>query len=144
MEDLSKPVTATYDVRISNAATQAGNLMYINPFVALREETNPFIHEKRTYPIDFGIPSEKVFVCTLNLPDGYTVEELPQSKVIRIEGDAAKCSFNISQIGNSLFVVNTLLISQTLFMQQEYPALREFYTRLVAKMSEQIVLKKKK
>jgi hypothetical protein len=34
-------------------------------------------------------------------------------------------------------------INKTLFAQDEYPNLREFYNQVVAKQDEQIVLKKK-
>jgi len=36
-----------------------------------------------------------------------------------------------------------LQINKSLFIQDEYPHLREFYNRVVAKQAEQIVLKKK-
>jgi hypothetical protein len=64
--------------------------------------------------------------------------------VIKLQDNAAKCTFNISQTGNRIFIMSNLQINKTLFMQEEYPPLREFYARLVSKMAEQIVLKKKK
>jgi hypothetical protein len=36
-----------------------------------------------------------------------------------------------------------LQVNKSLFMQEEYPDLREFYSLVVAKQAEQIVLKKK-
>jgi hypothetical protein len=40
-------------------------------------------------------------------------------------------------------ITSHLQINKSLFIQDEYPHLREFYTRVVAKQTEQIVLKKK-
>ncbi len=141
--EMGKPFTEAYEVVINDVTTRAGALMYINPFVALREETNPFIFDKRVYPIDFGTPAEHIFFCAFTIPEGFVVEELPQSKIIRTQDNAIKCTFSIFQTGNRIFVTNNLQIYKTLFMEDEYPTLRDFYALLVAKMSEQIVLKRK-
>jgi hypothetical protein len=44
--------------------------------------------------------------------------------------------------GAEVTVVSRLQINKTLFMPEEYPALREFYSRVVAKMAEMVVLEK--
>lgn len=79
----------------------------------------------------------------ISLPEGYSVDELPQPKVISLPNGAAKYTYNVSQLGNMLNVVSFLQINKSLFLQDEYPNLREFYNQLVAKQAEQIVLKKK-
>jgi hypothetical protein len=45
-------------------------------------------------------------------------------------------------MGNKINIVCDLKINKTLFAYNEYPALKQFYENLVAKQSEQIVLKK--
>ena len=118
--------------------------MYINPFIALREASNPFVHDKRIYPVDFGIPGDRIFYCTFDVPDDYGVDDLPKSKVITTEDKGIKCAFSIFQTGNRIFITNSLQLRKTLFMEEEYSALKEFYARYVAKTAEQIVLRKKK
>jgi hypothetical protein len=118
-------------------------MIYFNPIVFLREESNPFVLTTRHYPVDFSAIVDKVSVYNITIPEGYTVEELPQSKVLTLPEGAAKYTFNISVNTNKIVVMNRLQINKTLFYQDEYPNLREFYTRLVAKNSESVVLKKK-
>jgi hypothetical protein len=77
------------------------------------------------------------------IPDGYLVDEIPQPKVTALPESKGKFSYHVSQTGNRLTVVSNIQINERMFMQDEYPGLREFYNRIVAKQAEQIVLKKK-
>ena len=142
-KNVDKPLLENYDISIDSYATLSGDLIYFNPIVFLREESNPFVLTTRQYPVDFSSIVDKVSVYNITIPDGYTVEELPQSKVFTLPEGAAKYTFNISMHSNKIVVMNRLQINKTLFYQDEYPNLREFYTRLVAKNSENVVLKKK-
>ena len=142
-KEVDKPLIEKYDMSIDGYATSSGDLIYLNPLLFLREESNPFMLAARQYPVDFSSIVDKVSVYNITIPDGYAVEELPQSKVFTLPESAAKYTFNISVNSNTIVVMNRLQINKTLFYQDEYPNLREFYTRLVAKNSENIVLKRK-
>ncbi len=132
-----------YSLTISEHAMVAGDVIYVNPFVADQITKNPFVSENREYPVDFGSMTEKIYIAKLNLPEGYVIEELPQSKVIQLPGNAAKYSYNASQVGNSVSITSVFQINRNMFVQTDYPFLREFYNQVVAKQAEQIVLKKK-
>jgi hypothetical protein len=106
-------------------------------------QSNPFKVEKREYPVDFGSPLEKVYICKLTVPDTYGVDELPQSKIFVLPGNGAKFLYNVSNTGNLVTITSTIQINKNLFIQTEYSGLREFYNHVVAKQAEQIVLKKK-
>lgn len=120
-----------------------GGMIYLNPFPFLKEEKNPFLSDRRTYPIDFDGITEMTLVCTINIPANYTVEELPQSKAYALPGNSAKCFINFGQSGSQILVTSRLMINKTLFEPEEYEALREFYTRIISKKNEDIVLKQK-
>jgi hypothetical protein len=127
----------------NNQVTQAGDVIYINPFVLLQKESNPFKLEKREYPVDFGFSNDEIYVATITIPDGFVVEELPKSKVMMLPENASKFMFNVSQAGNKIMITSNLSINKSLFIQDEYPGIREMFNQIVAKHSEQIVLKKK-
>ena len=97
----------------------------------------------REYPVDFGSAIEKIYISRIAIPEGYSVDELPLPKIILLPNGAAKYSYSVTRIGNSLNFISSLQINKSLFLQDEYPNLREFYNQLVAKQAEQIVLKKK-
>lgn len=143
VNDLNVTPKENHELSIQEHATVAGDVIYINPFVIAQLEANPFKIEKREYPVDFGSAIEKVYMCKLTLPEGYAVDELPQSRLMVLPGNAAKYVFNVTQSGNSIVITSNMQINKNLFTQEEYPNLREFYTQVVAKQAEQIVLKKK-
>ena len=82
-------------------------------------------------------------MAKITLPAGYSVDELPQSKVIALPGGAAKYTYSITNSGSYLTVVSSFQINRNLFLQNEYANLREFYNQVVAKQAEQIVIRKK-
>lgn len=143
LKEIDQNAKQLHELIINEHCTLAGNVIYLNPYVTSQLKENVFKHEKREYPVDFGSPADRTYMCKIVLPEGYTVDELPKPKIIVLPGNAAKFSYNISQTGNVLNVISMLQINKALFLQDEYPHLREFYNQVVAKQSEQIVLKRK-
>ncbi|MBT1706926.1 transglutaminase-like domain-containing protein [Fulvivirgaceae bacterium PWU5] len=140
--EVSQSVNQLHALNINEHATVAGNMIYMNPFVVGQTKENIFKLEAREYPVDFGKPMEKTYLCRITLPDGYAVEELPKPRVIMLPNNAGKYTYSATQSGNQLNIVSMLQINKSLFVMDEYPHLREFYNQLVAKQAEQIVLKK--
>ena len=95
------------------------------------------------YPVDYGKPIEKTYIGKFTIPDGYELDELPTNKILMMPGNSAKFLYSAVVTGNVVSIVRTLSINKSLFLQAEYANLREFYNQVVAKQSEQIVLRKK-
>lgn len=132
-----------HEVTISESMTVAGDVIYIDPFIINGMKENPFKTAVREYPVDFGSPMENTFHLKLTLPEGYVIDELPSSKVLALPENAGRFIYNVAQTGNMITVTSMFHINKGLFTQLEYPDLREFYNQVVAKHTEQIVLKKK-
>lgn len=139
---LTKPLTRRYEMQRSAYADVAGGIMYLNPYPFLRIEENPFNESERNYPIDFGMISEQVCVFKFVIPEGYTIKEMPKNESFALSQNTAKFALSFSTRAGEISVVNRLQINKTLFMPDEYPALREFYARIVAGMGSLIVLEK--
>ena len=140
--NIDKAVMESHTISVTDHISSGGNLMYINPFIESQLIENPFKLEKREYPVNYGSPQDKTYMCKITLPEGFTIDELPKSKVVALPGNTARYLYNVSQMGNTVHITSTFQINRTLFLQDEYPNLREFYNQVVAKQSEQIVLKK--
>jgi hypothetical protein len=143
VKDFQLPFKENHDLTISEHITQAGNTIYLNPFILSKSDENPFKLEKRIYPVDFGHPFDQMYLAKITIPDGYTVDELPKSKALALPENVARYSYNVSQTGNVISITSSLTINRNQFYQTEYPNLREFYSQMIAKQAEQIVLKKK-
>lgn len=143
LKEIDKSVKEIHELTINDHVTTAGDMIYINPFVVEQLAQNPFTLEDRIYPVDYGSLKEKVYMCKLTLPEGYTIDELPQGKVYIMPGGTAKYTYSITQLGNQVNIISNFQINRNIFLQAEYKNLREFYNQVVAKQAEQIVLKKK-
>jgi hypothetical protein len=142
IKELDKPVTQIHEVTISDHASLAGDAIYINPIITGQMKQNPFKEATRIYPVDYGAATEQVYMCKIIVPDGFKVDELPQSKVLALPQNAGRYMYNITQTGNVINLTSIFTINRSIFTQAEYPNLREFYNQVVAKQAEQVVLKK--
>ncbi len=143
LKEFEKSVKEIHDVVLNEHVTQNGSVMYLNPFVVPQIATNPFTQEVRVYPVDYGNAQEQVYICKIKIPDGYQVDELPKSRVIGLPGNAGRYTYNASTVGNVINITSNFQINKSLFPQDEYSLLKEFYNQVVAKQDEQIVIKKK-
>jgi hypothetical protein len=142
-EDVSSAFTELHDLVVKEKVTSSGDVIYIEPFLIDGLNANPFVTEKREYPVNFGSPSEQTFMYKLTLPENYTIEELPAAKVIALPDNAAKFLYNINVNKNVVSITTIFSINKSMYVQNEYPNLREFYNQVLAKQSEQIVVKRK-
>ncbi|MGV3538290.1 MAG: transglutaminase, partial [Rufibacter sp.] len=93
--------------------------------------------------IDFAHAREDVYMCSFTIPDGYVVEELPKGMMLNLPEDGGKFTYMLQTQGNKIQVVSKVTISKPVFYAQEYQFLKQFYSQIVAKHAEQIVLRKK-
>lgn len=144
IQQLAEPVKESHEVTMSEQTQSGGGIIYLNPILTERITENPFKSEKREYPVDFGSAHEELFMGKITLPEGYQVDELPKPKVLALPGGGGRYVYSVTLIGaNVLAITSQLSINKGLFVQDEYPSLREFYNQVVAKQAEQIVVKKK-
>jgi hypothetical protein len=143
IKEIENPVIESHEIVINDHASAAGDLIYINPFITQREESNPFKLAERLYPVDFGSMQEKTYMFKLTVPEGYAIDEMPENKILTLADNSAKYLYNVTVSGSVINLTRRFQINKNIFIQTEYPNLKEFYNQVVAKEAEQIVLKKK-
>ncbi len=142
-DESALPFEEAHEIVVNDHLQDAGDRIYFNPLMYGTQEDNPFKSETREYPVDFGTPFENIIISKFIVPDGYEVEELPQSKALALPNNSGRLNYSTSQSGQTISITCQFIINKAKFLQEEYPALREFYTQVVAKQAEQVVLKKK-
>jgi hypothetical protein len=128
---------------IPNAATTAGDLIYIKPSLKTDFDENPFKQPKREYPVDFSYPFKDQFILNLTIPDGYKVEELPKSIKVNLPENGGNFQYLSSVNGNVIQLVIKIQLDQLHFEAEEYSLVKEFFNQIATKSAEQVVLKKK-
>lgn len=141
-DNIDKPFVFKFDFSIPSKATITDKNIFINPFVWDRYTSNPFKLEKRTYPINFGYPKQEKYLASIQIPEGYTVEELPQNIAIGNQEKTFTIVCNYTTSGNQITLSMLINIKKHLFVSSDYEELKELFNILVKKQSEQIVLKK--
>lgn len=141
LTSISDAVTEKYEFT-HDKSTANGDIIYFNPLLHLKIDENPFRLQERLYPVDFGKATERTFVGKFTVPDGFVVDELPKPAVVILPENGGRFSYNVQITGNTINIISVLAINQSLFTQDEYKGLRDFFDLIVAKHAEQIVLKK--
>ena len=96
----------------TNLIDKVGKKMIINPMLLLNKNSNEFDQtEARQFPIDFGSPRIRVKKVTLEIPEGYVIEEMPKEKKIVTEDKEIEYNYSVKQIGNKLEITTTSKIS---------------------------------
>ncbi len=142
LESLYLPVEKKYNVILDGGSEDEASILYINPIVSGKLQKNPFSSPSREYPVDFGAPFSETYRLNLTIPEGYQVEELPKGASIVLGDKNGKFSYAIGQMDKRIVVNMRFSIDKPMFLPAEYTNLKDFFDMVVAKESEQIVLKK--
>lgn len=141
-EDPYGGVVEKMTVEIDGNVTAIGDMMTINPVFFDRMTENPFKLEKREYPVDFTTPVNRMSIINLVVPEGYTVEQLPESVSVVVQNSSAAYQYRAQQIGRNIQVMINFEIRKPVFIETEYEELKMFFNLMVQKEQENIILKK--
>ncbi|MDD5508405.1 MAG: hypothetical protein PHD25_08780 [Bacteroidales bacterium] len=142
LDSLNNPITRLYIMDLENQVTIAGDLIYLNPMLKYGMSENPLKLEKRNYPVDFGYPIDETYILKLTIPEGYIIEEKPENAIINLPGNGGKFIYDVTLLGNLLQIMSKYTITQTLFTEDQYNIIKEYFNHIVQKHNQQIVLKK--
>ncbi len=131
-----------FKIKTTDYVSKISDKMYINPLLCFAEKNNPFANPERKFTIDYGSPKDEIANLILTIPNGYEVEELPKMVRIQLFEGAMRYDYLIETVGNQIKLNTKLTIKKTTFEVDQYTDLRAFYSKIIAKMGEQIVLAK--
>lgn len=138
---IGKDIQESFRFILKDGLEQINGRIYFQPLLFERLEENPFKAENRTLPIYFDFPKENVTMVNIKIPEGYEVESVPESIVITFgEGDGSY-KFLVIQNGQYLRVESHLQWNHLAFNPEAYANIRDFYSKIIEKNSEAIVLK---
>ncbi len=141
-DDFSKPIVENYNFTSNNSVEIIGDKIYASPFLFFALTVNPFKQEVREYPVDFVYPKQDKFNVTLNIPEGYVVETLPQPRAVSMPDGLANFKYNISNTEKVVQLSYSIDINSAVIGSEYYEALKSFFKEVVNKQTEKIVLKK--
>ena len=135
------PVRIYYDFTLKQ--TPGSPLIYFNPLFAEAWRENPFKAAERKYPVEMPYVMDNTYVFSLQVPEGYVVDEMPKSTRVSFNGDQGLFEYLLERQGEMIQLRCRLKLNKAVFAPEDYGNLRDFFAYIVKKESEQIVLKKK-
>jgi hypothetical protein len=135
------PVMVHYNFRLNQAP--GSDFYYFNPLFAEAYRSNPFTAATRLYPVEMPHALDHTYIFNMQVPKGYTIEELPKSARVALNGDDGLFEYLITSDGTNIQLRSRLKLNRAFFSSEDYGNLRNFFGYIVKKESEQIVMKKK-
>jgi hypothetical protein len=140
IDKLDDRISLHYDFDIVSGKP---DFIYFNPLMAEARHDNPFKPAERHYPVEMPFTIDETYTLQMEVPNGYTVEELPRSMLVKLnEADDGVFEYRISQSGNNISFRSRIRIVRSYFDPEEYTMLRDFFGLIIKKQSEQIVFKR--
>lgn len=135
------PAKVHYDFRLNQEP--GAPLIYINPmwWGDLRE--NPFKEADRKYPVEMPYVIDDTYIYSMEIPEGYVVDELPKSAKVSLNADQGLFEYITGKQDNLIQLRCRLRLNKAWFPAADYASIRDFYAYVVKKEAEQIVLKRK-
>jgi len=143
-ENVTKPLGLDYEfAQPADDNTTAGTF-YLSPLREFSSDQNPFRHNDRLFPVDFGAAQDETTMITLTLPAGYELAEIPKPAVVELPDGGGRYMYNVSATApGTVQLTSRLSLRKPVYAADEYVQLREFYRLMLEKQGEKLVIKKK-
>lgn len=119
-----------------------GDYIYINPMLFLHIGENYFTQSDRKLPIEFNYPDIFSYYANIQIPEGYSIAELPKSTKIILGENQGKCTYIIGSNDNSIQLNYKFELNQIIFPTSDYQTIRNYFGQVATKNNEMVVLKK--
>ena len=119
--------------------------IYFSPMLSFGYSSNPFKKQERLYPVDFAHSFDKLYNLNFKIPDGYEVEELPKAAKVQWPNGSISFQYFVDneEAKGMIKISSKIQFKKPVFSAEEYDDLKKTFDAIIAKQSEQIVLKKK-
>jgi len=135
------PVSLNYKMKFK-MSQEDDDIIYFNPMADAGHIKNPFASAERLYPVEMPYCVNETYVLTIEVPNGYRIEELPKSTRVHFNEGDGMFEYIINKQDNKISLRSKLFFKKANFPPEDYDVLRQFYGFIVKKHAEQIVFKK--
>ena len=137
---LNQDLTLSYSLSADRYAKSMGTLLLVRPRVLGRLAMTTD-RKERTVPIDLGETMQATDDYSIELPDGYTVDEIPDP--VKLDMDFAAYQSASELKGNTLHYTRTYTIRQVTLPAGRYADVQKLARAIAADEEGRAVLKKK-
>ncbi len=117
-----------------------GDNILLKPFIGLVIDENPFTQKTRGYPIDFIYPWIDSYKSIINIPEGYTISDIPEG--FSKNDDLVDIQYDITKSDNQIIVTAKSEFKKSIYPPSHYQRMIYYFRNMVEKFNELIVLEK--
>lgn len=137
-ESAEAPLEVDFNLEIPGYAASTGRRLLLPAAVFQSGRKNPFQHAERKYPLYFSYPWRESDDLTVELPSGYRIETLPETRSTELT--CGNYEIERETQAGKLRVHREFEIRGVLYPREYYPAVREFFNVVRTGDEEQVVL----
>ncbi|HZT40927.1 MAG TPA: DUF3857 and transglutaminase domain-containing protein [Chthonomonadaceae bacterium] len=137
------PFVMDMNMRAPNYARQVGKLLLIPVSSSSGNDRNPYVKDKRVWPIVQDDASLTRSQTIITLPDGYSVEDLPSNVDLSCPIQEYHRTISPSADGKTITITDTTIEHPGKVAPEDYPKVKSYYDAIIKATGDQIVLKKK-
>ncbi|MEM6878121.1 MAG: DUF3857 domain-containing protein [Bacteroidota bacterium] len=141
--DPTKPFNLNLDVR-AQIGQPLDDFLYTQ-LVLIDVFTSDLVDDdERLFPIDFTFPFKQIYIAEFDLPEGYTVDEMPESSRVRSPDGSINVQFMMAhnEAENKISVNLTVRVAASMYPANQYGILREIFQRVIDIQDSMVVLKR--
>lgn len=142
LDDKNQELIENITFEINDATQSTDNLIYCNSLLGIDAIDHPFTDQNRRLPIEIPYPSLKRTILKITIPKGYSVESLPDNIQIDLPENGGRYIFDITQKKNVIAITSIIYIKRLHFSVAEYKEIQDFFNKIIAAQSSQVVFKK--
>jgi Domain of Unknown Function with PDB structure (DUF3857) len=121
----------------------AGSKMFLNPRIYKMWDEKLPSDEDRHHDYYFEYPFTKIDTTVYQLPENYTVDNLPKARDNKFEFGSFKTSYSYDEKSNTVRSIAALSLSQNVIPADKYESTHKFFSNVIDEYTEKIVIKKK-
>jgi hypothetical protein len=141
LDSLHEPLVEKWVFTIDPGLESSAGRVQFNPFVTGAIEQNPFKAEFRQYPVALGLPIEFKTTVLIEYPVGTEVLAKPEKVGAAMPGGGGRYLL-ASEAKDSKLVINEIMsLPKLQYSPDEYPHLKELFTRAIQAQSADVILK---
>ena len=139
IKQYDEPITIQYDIKFK---LDDEGTIYFSPMLNESSKKNPFVSAQRLYPVEMPYKRDELFILNMEIPKGYKVDELPKSARAKLNENDGLFEYLVQSDNENIQLRCKLSFKKANFEPEDYATLRDFFTLVIKKEAEQIVLKK--
>lgn len=126
---------------LSQMTTVDSGKMTVKPLWRTGFELNPLLSIPANSAMDFPYQIQDLHVFALQIPAGATIAKEPNGEMYELPDKSAGLSLSVTQNADIIQLSLVVKINKLHFEASEYPALKAFFDKIIAKQAEIIVVK---